>query len=229
LTATVTPANATVKDIIWSSSNPKVATVDENGKVHAVGDGTTVITVKTVDGSKTATSTVKVTVPVTGVSFTDSSLTLKTGTTATLVAKIEPSDATVKTVTWSSSDTSVATVSSSGLVTPKAEGTATITATTADGSKTATISVNVAVGVTGVTLDKSTLNLKVGDSDIKLVANTNPSTATNKKVAWKSSNTNVATVDDNGAVHAVAAGTAVITVTTDDGAKTAKCTVTISQ
>ena len=142
LTATITPSNATNKTVSWSSSNTSVATVS-NGTVTGKAAGTVTITATTQDGGKTATCTVTVTtVAVTGVSLNKTSTSLTVGGTETLTATITPSNATNKTVSWSSSNASVATVSN-GTVTGKAAGTATITATTQDGNKTATCGVTV--------------------------------------------------------------------------------------
>ena len=145
LTATVTPENATNKAVTWKSSDDTIATVDNNGKVTAVKEGTATITVTTEDGNKTATCAVTVaaaTVPVTGVTLNKTSTSLYVGDTETLTATVEPSDATNKTVTWTSSNPSVATVEN-GVVTALARGTAVITATTADGGKTASCTVTV--------------------------------------------------------------------------------------
>ena len=136
LTATITPSNATDQNVTWSSDNESVATVDQNGRVTAVAQGGATITAA-VDG-KSAKCSVTVNaaapVPVTSVSLDKTSLGLTEGDTETLTATVEPSDATNKNVTWSSDDTSVATVDASGLVTAVARGTAVITATAADGS-----------------------------------------------------------------------------------------------
>jgi uncharacterized protein YjdB len=142
LTATVAPTDATDKSVSWSSSNTSVATVT-NGVVHAVGAGTATITVTTTDGSKTATCTVTVTQPVSGVSVSPTSATLNVGGTQQLTATVSPSTASNQNVTWSSSNTSVATVSNTGLVTAVAAGSATITVRTSDGGYTATCSVTV--------------------------------------------------------------------------------------
>ena len=229
LTATVNPSNATNKNVSWKSSNTSVATVS-NGKVTALKAGTTTITVTTEDGSKTATCSVTVNAkvyPVTGVSLDKTTATLTEGETLTLTATVNPSNATNKNVSWKSSNTSVATVSG-GKVTALKAGSATITVTTEDGSKTATCSVTVnakVYPVTSVSLNKSTATLTEGET-LTLTATVNPSNATNKNVSWKSSNTSVATVS-NGKVTAVKAGSATITVTTEDGGKTATCSVTV--
>jgi len=232
LKATITPSNATNKDVTWSSNNTTVATVSSSGVVTAKKAGTATITVTTVDGSKKATCSVTVnaaSVPVTGVSLNQTSLTLTEGQTQTLTATVSPSNATNKSVTWSSSNTTVATVSSSGVVTAKKAGTATITVTTVDGSKTATCSVTVnaaSIPVTGVSLNQTSLTLTEGQTQT-LTATVSPSNATNKNVTWTSNNTTVATVSSSGVVTAKKAGTATITVTTEDGSKKATCSVTV--
>lgn len=169
-------------------------------------------------------------IPVQSVSLDKTSLELTEGGTGTLIATVEPSNATNKNVTWESSNKSVATVDANGLVTAVSAGTATITVTTEDSNKTATCAVTVAaatVPVTGVTLNKTSTSLYVGDTET-LTATVEPSDATNKTVTWTSSNPSVATVE-NGVVTAVGAGTATITVTTVDGGFTADCTVTVSR
>ena len=144
LTATVTPANAANKTVTWSTSNAGVATV-AGGEITAVAKGSTVITVTTADGGKTATCNVTVSdtaVAVTGVSLNKSSMSITIGGTELLTVTFTPTGATNQNVTWSSSNTTVATVSN-GTITAKAAGTATITVTTADGNKTATCTVTV--------------------------------------------------------------------------------------
>jgi len=147
LTATVAPADATNKDVTWSSSNNLVATVSAGGLVTGVAAGTATITVTTVDGAHTATSTITVTVPVavTGVTVAPTTATVNVGATQQLTATVAPADATNKDVTWSSSNNLVATVSAGGLVTGVAAGTATITVTTVDGAHTATSTITVTV------------------------------------------------------------------------------------
>ncbi len=171
-------------------------------------------------------------VAVTGVSLNKSTLSLEAGENETLTATVNPSNAANKDVTWKSSDDKVATVVN-GKVTAVKAGSATITVTTEDGSKTATCKVTVAaeavetVAVTGVTLSPTTLSFVAGET-VTLTATVNPTNATNKDVTWKSDKTAVATVDANGKVTAKTAGTATITVTTADGAKTATCKVTVT-
>lgn len=144
LTATVGPAAAADKTVVWSSSNPLVATVDDGGVVHAVAPGMATITAKAADGGKSASAVVTVPVPVTGVALDKTALLLKPKTKANVLAAVAPADATDKGVVWSSSEPLVAAVSPTGVVTAKAPGTAVLTATTKDGGKTAIVIVTVA-------------------------------------------------------------------------------------
>ena len=236
LTATVLPANATNKTVSWSSSNSAVAAVNASGTVIGVSAGSATITATTADGGKTATCAVTVTggggtsVPVTGVTLSPKTMTLVVGKTGVLTAVVQPANASNKNVTWSSSNTAVATVNA-GTVTAVAAGTATITVTTVDGSRTAFSEVTVTggpvnVAVTSVSLSATTLRLETRKS-ATLKATVSPSNATNKAVTWKSNKPDIATVDSKGKVTAVKVGSATITVTTNDGKKTAKCAVTV--
>ena len=231
MTATVYPSNASVKSVRWWTSSASVATVSSSGVVTAVSEGSATITVTTEDGSYTAACRVTVkrrVINVTGVSLNKTSVTLTKGETSQLTATVSPSNATNPSVSWKSSSTTVATVSSSGLVKAVDGGTATITVTTEDGNYTATCKVTVKVPVTGVSLDKTDLSLTEGDT-YQLSATVSPSNATNKTVSWKSSATSVATVSSNGLITAIAQGSATITVTTEDGGYSASCRVTVNK
>lgn len=164
-------------------------------------------------------------IPITAFVLSEKDLSLSIGTKKQLTATITPSVANPK-ITWVSSNTDVAAVDENGLVTAVAAGTATITATIANNVK-ATCTVTVSNPVTHVTLDKTTLSLKRESTDT-LTATVEPEDASNKNVTWASDNEAVATVDENGVVTAVSAGTANITVTTVDGKKTATCVVTVT-
>jgi hypothetical protein len=169
-------------------------------------------------------------VPVTSVTLAPTTTTVNIGTTSQLTATILPANATNKTLTWSSSNTAIATVSTTGLVTGVAVGSATITVTTQDGSKTATCVVtvtNTVISVTGVTVSPTIASVNVG-ATTQLAATIAPTNATNKNVTWSSSNTAIASVSATGLVTGVAVGSATITVTTQDGLKTATCTVTVN-
>jgi len=161
-------------------------------------------------------------VPVEGVSISPSILPLTVGNNSQLSANVIPDNATNKTVTFSSDNTVIATVSESGLVTAVAAGNATITVTTQDGGKTATSSVSVTpvnIPVTGVEISPEPFLLAIGNT-YQLTAAILPENASNKSVSWFSDNTAIATVSESGLVTAVAAGNASITVTTTDQGKT---------
>ncbi len=233
LVVTVSPSNATDKSITWSSTNSSVAAVSD-GKVTAKSEGTTTITAEAHNG-KTASCTVTVNEPapevieVTSVSLNKTSLTLEIGESETLTATVLPSNATDKSVTWTSSDKSVVTVIN-GRITAVGAGAATITATTSNG-KTASCSVTVnepapeIIEVTSVSLNKTSLTLEIGESET-LTATVLPSNATDKSVTWTSSDLSVATVED-GKVTAIGSGIATITATTSNG-KMAICRVTVN-
>lgn len=242
LIATVSPESAKNKNVKWTSDNEKVATVDNTGKVKAVANGTAVITVTTEEGNKTATCTVtvdttkpSVPVAVTKVSIDNSILNMFTiGQTEQLHAVISPSDATNQKVTWKTDNEKVAAVDNMGKVTAIGNGTAVITVTTEDGKKTATCKVvvdtknrPVNVPVAGVSFDREEIVLYQIPATEYIKANITPNNASNKKITWSSSNPAVAVVNSAGEVTSVSNGTAVITATTEDGQKTATCTVKV--
>ena len=171
-------------------------------------------------------------IAVEGITLDKTTATVEEGAKVTLTATVTPGNATDKTVTWSTSDEAIATVSG-GVVTGVKAGEVTITAKAGDKSATCTVTVTAAatepevVPVTGVTLSQTAVTLDI-DQSITLTAAVAPENATNKAVTWASDKTDVATVDANGKVTAVAAGTANITVTTADGGKTATCAVTVN-
>ena len=234
ITATVTPTNADNREVTWSSSAPKVASVDQSGNITAKSVGNATITVTAKDGSGvTATCWVNVTdIKVTGITLNKTTLNIKTGATEQLTAKVLPTDATNSKVTWSSNDQDVAEVDQTGKVTAKKEGYAVITVTAQDGSgKTATCQVNVTdIKVSGITLSASTLAMQTEDVKQLSVTNITPANATNKALKWESKNTWVATVDENGNVTAKNPGEATITVTAaDKGGAQATCKVTVTE
>ncbi len=240
LKATVSPATATDKSVTWRSAKSAVASVDANGIVTAVSEGTAVIIVTTTDGSFTDTCTVTVkkgtpeTVAVTGVALNQNEAELEEGKTLTLKATVSPANATDSSVTWRSLKTAVASVDADGVVTALSEGTAVIIVTTTDGGFMDTCTVTVkkkapeTVAVTGVSLNQTEAELEIGGS-ITLTATVSPGNATNSAVSFSSAKPEVAGVDANGVVTAVSAGTAQITVTTADGGFTAYCLVTVKE
>jgi hypothetical protein len=165
-------------------------------------------------------------ISVSSVKVSKTAVTLKVAQTLQLTATVSPSNAANKAVKWTTSSYKVATVSSTGRITAKAKGIATITVTTVSGAKKATCKVTVIQPVKSVKLNKTTLTLKKGKT-YKLVATVSPSTANNKKVTWKSGNKRLATVGSTGIIKAKVKGTVYIYVTTVDGKKTARCKVII--
>jgi len=143
--ATVTPENATDKELVWTSSNTKIATVSAAGLIKANKKGKCVITVTTKDGNFAAKCkvTVKKAVKVTGVKLNKKNKTLKVGKTYKLKATLKPKNATIKDVKWSSNNKKVATVDSEGNVTAISKGTAVITVKTKDGAYKATCKIKV--------------------------------------------------------------------------------------
>lgn len=238
LAAIIGPDDATNKKVEWSSNNKDVVRVTEDGLLIGLKQGTAIVTAVLRDENGVHTATCKVTVPVslivdvTGISLNKTSLQLTKGTRETLVATILPADATNTSMVWTSSDKSVALVNSNGRVTALSAGTATITVTSVNGGYTASCKVTVieeeVVKVTGVSLDKISMTLE-RDQTAKLVATVKPSNSKNKKVSWSSSNLDVVEVDENGKLTAIAPGTAIITVTTDEGGYMSTCAITVSK
>jgi hypothetical protein len=160
-----------------------------------------------------------------------SKLTLETGKTSQLTATVNPDNASNKNVYWESSNTYVATVSATGLVTAKSTGTARISVISGNNPSIKTycdVTVTpLAIPVTGVSLNKTTLTLETGATE-QLTATISPSNATNKMMNWSTSNSSVALVSNTGYINTLSEGTTTITVTTEDGNKTATCEITVS-
>ncbi|MBQ9438045.1 MAG: Ig-like domain-containing protein, partial [Lachnospiraceae bacterium] len=246
LTATVTPTGATTKKVSWASSDTSVATVSSSGnltaEVKAVKAGTAKITATSADGTYisasctvTVTKSVAETKPITAIAIAET-LSLTAGKTGTLTPTITPTDATNQTLTWASSDETVATVSSAGVVTAVKAGKATITATATDGSNvvsnacavTVTESAAETKPITAIAIAE-TLSLTAGKTGT-LSPKITPTDATNQTLIWSSSDETVATVSSAGVVTAVKAGKANITATATDGSKVVSniCTVTVT-
>lgn len=219
LVATVVPTDATETTITWDTSNPYMVSVDSNGKVTAVGGGSATITAKA--GGKVASCSVTVIVPVESITLDQTTVMLGEGENVTLKATVTPKDATDNTVTWSSSDESIASVDQNGRISAIKQGSATIMAKAGD--KQATCAVTVIKKVESIALDQTSLTLLVGDTST-LTVTVLPEDATDKTVTWKSNNTNVATVE-NGVVKAVRVGRATITATAGNVSTT--CSVLI--
>lgn len=235
--ATVTPANADNKTLVWTSSNTKIATVS-NGVVKGVKAGRVIITAKTTDGSNiSATCTVTVKQPVTRVSLSKKA-TMYTGKKLTLKAKVNPANASNKALTWKSSNTKIAKVASNGVVTGVKAGTVKITATAKDGSrKSATCTVTVRQSVSKITLSKTNVILPKKGSSYNVRVTVVPKNAYNKNVTVKSANTKVAKVSASTVksgktvkITAVKKGKTKVAFTAKDGSKkSAICKVTVKK
>ncbi len=214
LKATVSPEDASDKSVKWTSSDEKVATVDNAGKVTAVAPGTVKITVTTTDGNKETSCSITVSankIPVEEVSLDKNEVEIIMGESAQLTATVTPEDATDKSVAWSSSDESIATVDETGKVTALKVGSATIKVKTTDGGKEASCDVTVTpIPVEGVTIEPSQVEIKEGET-VQLKATVNPEGA-DQEVEWTSSDSDIATVDKNGLVTSIKPGTVYIVV-----------------
>ena len=231
LTATVSPSDADNKEVEWTSSDESIASVDQSGKVTAKAKGTCTITCSATDGSgMKAECAVTVVQLVTGITLSETTLSLTTGSTHTLTATVVPPTASNTGVAWKSSNTSVATVDQSGKVTAKAKGTCTITCSAKDGSgMKAECAVTVIQLVTGITLSETSITL-YPDETKRLTATVVPSNANNPAVTWTSSDDAVATVISNGLVVAVASGICtIICAATDGSGVKAECQVTVKK
>lgn len=225
----VLPGNATNTNVTFKSLNEKVATVDANGVVTGVSEGNADIVITTEEGGFEAKCTVRVDgIDARGIERVgDKTVTMGLNQTRQLQVKITPSDTTNKNVQWTSSNNSVATVDSNGVVTSKNSGSTIITATTHNGLKTEFF-IEVETSVTNITLNSNEINLNPGGT-FKLDATVNPSNASNKNIKWISANESIATVDQSGNVTADVAGTTYISAVSADGKVVATCTVNVSK
>ena len=222
----IVPGSANTNNLVWNSSNPEVAIVDNYGKVTTKKEGYTVVSVTTPEGLNAQTiinvidesisPTEEKEIIVSSVTLNTTNSTVFVGDDLKLKAVVTPNDATNKKMTWTSSNESVATVDQNGNVKGISAGTAIITVKTDNGKiATATLIVkNNDVDVTSIKIDGNVSSMYVGDS-ITLSATITPSNATNKKVTWKSSDTSVAIVDANGKITALKSGSVKITVTSN--------------
>ncbi|MBR3134554.1 MAG: Ig-like domain-containing protein, partial [Clostridia bacterium] len=228
LTTEVEPATASNKQIEWSSSNSNVITVDNAGNVIAKKNGTANIIAKIKETNISKTCKVIVATSPTGIKLSKTSVSLDMSGTkiVQLTATVLPDTASNKTVTWSSSNTSIVSVDKNGKVTAKKNGTATITVKTVNG-KVKKCTTKVTTSPTGINLNKTSITIDNGKSTT-LTATVLPSTASNKTVSWSSSNTGIATVDKNGKITGKKEGTTTITVKTNNGKK-ASCKITVKQ
>jgi len=222
LTPTVYPSSLTDKNVTWKSSDTKVATVTTKGKVKGIEAGTATITCTSVATGLSTTCTVLVG----DIALSETKVNLMKGKTVTLKATVYPASLSDKSVTWTSSNTEVATVTSAGKVKGIKTGTAAITCTSNATGLSTTCKVTVTNGL--VTLDKSEVAVQKGKT-VTLTATVTPSTLADKSVVWESSDTKIATVTSDGKVKGIKYGTATITCTCAAAGMSATCTVTVGR
>ena len=238
LKATILPENASNKALKWETTDEKVAMVDDKGNVTAVGVGTATISVVALDSGVFATCKVEVSkeepseVLVTSISLDKATYSMQPGEKVALTPTILPSNATNTKVEWIVDKEDVLAVDQDGVVTALSEGTATVAVIAKDGSnKKATCLITVEtkeedIAVSKITMVQGSAELPVGE-ELQLMYLISPSNASNQNVTWSSSDESVLIVDDNGKITALSEGHADITVTTQDGSKTATCKVTV--
>ena len=221
--AKVYPINLPDKKITWKSSDDNIANIDSGGNITAQNPGKATLTAMLYSQKKSATATLSVRQPVTGIFMPTSTITLYTGGEGRLLqTEIFPKNATNQNITWKSKNTKIARVDENGRVKPVGVGMTEITATTEDGGFEAKCFVNVVNSYVDVqTLSvKNTdaMTIKVGDS-VNAIVTVSPSNARNKTLKWSSDDTKIATVSQAGRIRGVSVGTANITVETTNGKK----------
>lgn len=221
LTATVEP-DGTGSTVEWTSSNPSVASVNQNGDVKAVSAGTATITAAA--GGKRAACEVTVNVPLKGITINGNQTSIRKGSTTQLSVSFDPEDTTDnKNVSWSSDDPEIASVDQNGLVTAVADGSTTIRARAGSVDGTYTITVE-EVPLQSISIKNET-TIHRGETETLQVTFAPENTTDDRTVRWSTSDPTIAAVDGNGTVTAVEKGQAVITAKV--GGKQANCTVTV--
>lgn len=236
LVANILPENAENKKIIWKSKNEEIATVDQKGKVTAIAEGKTTITAYSdEDNSKVADFSLTVKkdaepitiISVESISITSDERTIKEGESITVSAKVLPENASNKTIIWTSDNIAIATFDNTGKLQGLKAGKVKIKATTQDGNKIAECEITVTA--LNVPLESISLNYTGGKMQIGSVVSLNcqftPNNTTNKTLKWTSSNTEIATVAEDGKITFIAIGEVSITATSEDGNKTATYTL----
>lgn len=221
--AKVYPINLPDKKITWKSSDDNIAKIDSGGNITAQNPGKATLTAMLYSQKKSATATLSVRQPVTGIFMPTSTITLYTGGEGRLLqTEIFPKNATNQNITWKSKNTKIARVDENGRVKPVGVGMTEITATTEDGGFEAKCFVNVVnsyVDVQSLSVKNTdAMTIKVGDS-VNAIVTVSPSNARNKTLKWSSDDTKIATVSQAGRIRGVSVGTANITVETTNGKK----------
>lgn len=244
LTYSLQPSNATENNLVFSSSDQSVAIINQNGVIKGLKEGNAIITVATSNGKvkdttyvtvyKSGTTTVvdgepvKTTVYPKSINISNNDITLKVGSTISVVATVLPSDAN-QSLSWTSSNSRVATVDSNGLITAISPGTATIVAKTVN-DITANIKVTVgdySVKLKSISVNTNYLVMPLGKT-MQLSVLYNPKNASNKTITWESSNSKVVTVNSSGYIKAVGPGTAIIKAISADGGYTDTATIEVT-
>jgi len=224
----VTPFNADRGALRWSTSDPNIASVDNNGIVTGHRAGTARITVSDESGNISSTSTVTVRAdqrPVASISTNVRTLNLGVGATGQLTVSYRPSNATIRGVTWTSNNSAVARVDPNGRVSGVSVGSAVITAISDSGARVATVTVTVRIPVTSITLPETRITLRIGQTH-QLEPVLAPSDATDAALRYSSRHTNVATVSSTGLITARRAGTTAVTISVDGRSVVATVVVT---
>ena len=226
-----TPEQAKIDELVdklgltWSSSDPSIVMVDVDGNLVAVSAGTAEVALSSEDGKLSASGVVKVVVSPTGLTMPETLTLTEGGEPQSVTALVEPADATDYTVTYTSSDDSIATVDAAGNVTPVAAGEAEVIAEIADKGLTATCHVVVTPAVEALYLSENAVTLGIGKEET-LALTAEPKEVDVSAAVWASSDESIATVDDEGNVTAVAEGEATVTATL--GGMEVTCEVTVS-
>jgi len=228
LTAAVLPTTATDKSVTWISSNTNVVTIDEDGLLKAVGSGNAAILCQSNDSGVTAMCNVTVYQAVESIELSMTEISVRKGTIFWLYGAAKPDNAVNKTIVWSSTDESIATVDKTGMVTTISPGQCSIVATSEDSGVIAKCLVTVTEPVTGIELNVTELELMKGDQFL-LIPSVSPIDADNKSVTFVSSDDSVATVDENGVIRAIKGGECIIIVTTVERGLIASCKVIVNE
>jgi uncharacterized protein YjdB len=230
LTALVEPANATDQSVIWSTDDPSIVTVDDEGNIVGVSPGVTIVRATTVDGGYVASTTVTVlSVIVTGVTIDTTEVDIDVDQSIQLTASVEPADATDPSVIWSTDDASIVTVDNEGNILGVSPGVTTVRATSVDGGYVGETTVTVSaliIFATGVSLNVNETEIQV-NGQLQIFAEILPSGTTDQSVVWSSDDPTIVTVDAYGNLSGVAVGTTIVRVTTNDGGYTAEVIVSV--
>ena len=228
ITGAIQPIGAINTGILWDSLNPQIATVDSTGLITAVNVGSTYITaISAGDSTKRTAALVNVTAPVIQITLNKQSMNLTVSQSAVLTMTITPATVVNKNVEWSSSDSNIASVDATGIVTGVGNGTAIISVATQQGNFVATCSVTITTPVQTLTISRNKVTLVVGKG-IQLFYSFFPQSSTNPRVIWTNSNLRSVQISNSGYISGLSAGTAIITATSmENKSLNASCQVII--